>query len=292
MSWLNEFEGRVEPDVPLSPLTWFGLGGRARHMGFPADETQLAHLVQRAREEDVPSHVLGGGANVLIRDDGVNGLVIRLNEPAFREIRCQGDRVTTAGGVDLMKLSLHCSRRGLAGLEFLAGIPGTVGGAIRMNAGGRFGQISDVVRSVRLMTPDGVIETRPADQIGFGYRHSKIGPRVVVSAELQLRPDDPKQVMDRFHEIWNYKKATQPLSENSAGCIFKNPAGSSAGKLIDQAGLKGASEGAASVSVEHANFIITRQGATAADVLRLVDRIKARVMAEFGIELELEIDVW
>jgi UDP-N-acetylmuramate dehydrogenase len=261
-------------------------------MFFPADETQLAHMLQRVRQEEVPSRVLGGGANVLIRDDGVNGLVIRLNEPAFREIRCDGDRVTAAGGVDLMKLSLYCSRRGLAGLEFLAGIPGTVGGAIRMNAGGRFGQMSDVVQSVRLMTPEGVLETRAAADIGFSYRRSEIGPRVVMSADLQLRVDDPKQVMARFHEIWNFKKSTQPLGENSAGCIFKNPTGQSAGKLIDQAGLKGATEGGAAVSVEHANFIITRQGATANDVLRLVDRIKARVRAEFGVELELEIDVW
>jgi UDP-N-acetylmuramate dehydrogenase len=292
MSWLSEFEGRIEPDVPLSPLTWFKLGGRARHMFMPADEAQLARMVQRVRQEEVPSRVLGGGANVLIRDDGVNGLVIRLSEPAFRQVRYKDDVVTATGGADLMKLSLQCSRRGLSGLECLAGIPGTVGGAIRMNAGGRFGQISDVVRSVRLMTADGVMVTRTAEELGFGYRRSKIGPCVVVSAELQLRPDDPQQVLARFHEIWEYKKATQPLSENSAGCIFKNPQGASAGKLIDQAGLKGASQGAASVSVDHANFIITREGATASDVLKLVDRIRARVMAEFGVELELEIDVW
>lgn len=292
MTWFNEFDGRVKRDVPLSPLTWFKLGGRARHMFMPGDEKQLARMIRRAREEEMPSRLLGGGANILVRDDGVNGLVIRLSEPAFRQIRHDGDVVTAMGGADLMKLSMHCSRRGLSGLEFLAGIPGTVGGAIRMNAGGKFGQMSDVVRSVRVMTADGNIETRATDEIGFKYRTSKIGACVVLSAELALHADDPQEVMARFHEIWNYKKATQPLAENSAGCIFKNPQGASAGKLIDEAGLKGESVGAASVSVNHANFIVTREGATAAHVLDLVDRIKARVMAEFGVELELEIDVW
>ncbi|MFH0982975.1 MAG: UDP-N-acetylmuramate dehydrogenase [Planctomycetota bacterium] len=292
MNWLNEFAGRIEHDVPLSPLTWFKLGGRARTMYRPADEEQLARMVGRAYGDGVPTRVLGGGANVLIRDDGVDGIVIRLDQPPFRTIEYQGERVTAAGGVDLMRLTLDCVRRGLSGLECLAGIPGTVGGAIRMNAGGKFGVIGDAVSSVRLLTPEGTLETRHATELDFGYRRSNLGPRIVLSAEFQLRADDPQRVMARYEEIWACKKASQPLSENSAGCVFKNPPGRSAGKLIDQAGLKGESVGAASVSREHANFIITREGATTADVLRLVERIRETVRARFGVELELEIDIW
>jgi UDP-N-acetylmuramate dehydrogenase len=292
MNWLSELEGPIEHDVPLSPLTWFKLGGRARHLYRPEDETQLARLVGRAYGDGVLTRVLGGGANLLIRDDGVDGVVIRLDQPTFRKVEFHGERVTAAGGADLMRLTLESVRRGLAGLECMAGIPGTVGGAIRMNAGGKFGAIGAVVSSVRLLTPAGALETLRAEELGFGYRRSQVGQGIVLSADLQLRQDDPERVLARYEEIWAYKKASQPLSANSAGCIFKNPPGDSAGKLIDRAGLKGQSVGGASVSREHANFIVTHEGATAADVLELVERIRRTVRRRFGIELELEIDVW
>jgi UDP-N-acetylmuramate dehydrogenase len=292
MNWLDEFPGRIERDVPLSPLTWFKLGGRARYVYRPGDESQLARMVEQAGTDGTPLRVLGGGANLLVRDDGVDGVVVRLDQPAFCKVEYQGERVTAAGGVDLMRLTRDCCRRGLSGLECMAGIPGTVGGAIRMNAGGKFGSIESVVETVRLLTPAGELETRRRDELGFAYRHSAIGPRIVVSADLRLQQDDPKRVWARYEEIWAYKKASQPLSENSAGCIFKNPPGTSAGRLIDQAGLKGESVGAASVSHDHANFIVTRKGATATDVLGLVERIRKTVRERFGVELELEIDVW
>ena len=292
MNWFNEFEERLEHDVPLSPLTWFKLGGRARHMYRPGTESQLARLLARARADDVPTRVLGGGANVLIRDDGVDGVVVRLDEPEFRRVEFDGNRVVAAGGADLMKLSRDCSHRGLAGLEGLAGIPGTVGGAIRMNAGGRFGAIADVVSSVRLLTLEGNIEVVSAADLEFGYRTSNIGRRIVLSAELKLGLGDPKRVLARFEEIWAQKKASQPCGANSAGCVFKNPPGDSAGRLIDQAGMKGERVGEATVSNDHANFILAHRGATASDVLNLVDRIRECVRRKFDIELELEIDVW
>ena len=292
MNWFNEFEGRIEHDVPLSPLTWFKLGGRARHMYRPTDEDQLAKMAGRAHGDGVPTRVLGGGANVLVRDDGVDGIVIRLDDPAFKRIEYRGDRVTAFGGVDLMRLTHECANRGLSGLECMAGIPGTVGGAIRMNAGGRFGTIGETVTAVRLLTTEGTVETLPAEQLGFGYRRSNVGDHIVLSVEFQFRQDDPRKVLARHEEIWAHKKASQPFRGNSAGCIFKNPPGASAGKLIDRAGMKGRSVGAAIVSCDHANFIVTRQGATADDVLRLVEQIRETVRRSFGVELELEIDVW
>ena len=292
MNWFNEFEGRIEHDVPLSPLTWFKLGGCARHMYRPCDEDQLAGMARRAHGDDIPTRVLGGGANVLIRDDGVDGIVIRLDDPVFRRIEYRGDRVVAFGGVDLMRLTHECAKRGLSGLECMAGIPGTVGGAIRMNAGGRFGTIGETVTAVRLLNSESTVETLPVEQLGFGYRRSNVGDRIVLSVEFRLRQEDPRLVLARYEDILAHKKASQPFRENSAGCIFKNPPGTSAGKLIDQAGMKGRSVGAATVSREHANFIVTRQGATADDVLRLVDQIRETVRRNFGVELELEIDVW
>ena len=292
MNWFSEFAGRVRHDVPLSPLTCFKLGGCARHVYRPADADQLARMIGWAHGDGVTTRVLGGGANVLIRDDGVDGIVIRLDEPVFKTIAFDGERVTAAGGADLGRLGRECARRGLSGLEGLAGIPGTVGGAIRTNAGGKLGAIGDVVSSVRLLVPDGKIEMLPAEQLGFGYRRSNVGRRIVLSAELRLRQDNPRRVTARIDEIWAAKKASQPYAENSAGCVFKNPPGESAGQLIDQAGMKGESVGAAAVSHEHANFIVARNGATADDVLRLIERISETVRRRFGIELELEIDVW
>ncbi|MCK4660300.1 MAG: UDP-N-acetylmuramate dehydrogenase [Phycisphaerae bacterium] len=291
-NWFNEFVGRIEHEVPLAPMTWFKLGGRARHVYRPADETQLARMIGYAHDDDVPTRVLGGGANVLIRDDGVDGIVIRLDEPPFRKIEFRDDRVIAAGGTDLMRLTLECARRGLSGLECMAGIPGTVGGAIRMNAGGRFGDIGEVVATARLLNLEGKIETLNAEQLGFAYRHSNVGQRIVLSAELQLRQDDPESVMDRYNEIWESKKSSQPMGANSAGCIFKNPPGDSAGRLIDQAGMKGDSVGEAEVSRDHANFIVTRKNATARDVIRLVERIRQTVRRKFDVELETEIDIW
>jgi len=292
MNWFDEFEGRIEHDVPLSPLTWFRLGGHARHMYRPADEEQLADAVGRAHDDGMDTRVLGGGANVLISDDGVDGLVIRLDDPVFRTVEFVGDRVIAGGGADLMRLTLDCARRGLAGLECMAGIPGTVGGAIRMNAGGRSGAIGEVVSTARLLTPEGRIERLTSEQLAFGYRRSAVGKRIVLAAELQLHEDDPRRVLARYNEILEPKKASQPLGQNSAGCIFKNPPGQSAGRLIDQAGMKGQCVGGASVSDRHANFIVTRQGAKTDDVLRLVDRIRHTVHNKFGVDLELEIDIW
>lgn len=252
----------------------------------------MAKFVVRAREVSVPIKVLGRGANVLVSDDGFDGAVVRLDHSSFQKVTRRGTRLEVGAGVDLIPLARRCSAKGLSGLECMAGIPATVGGAIRMNAGGRFGEFSDVVRRVEVLRPEGAREFWTPGRCGFGYRRSNIGDNLVLSAELELSEEDPVRVRSRFEEYFEIKRATQPLADHSAGCIFKNPTGRSAGALIDQAGLKGTACGEARVSERHANFIVARRGARASDVLRLIDVIRERVRALFSTDLEVEIDIW
>lgn len=248
--------------------------------------------MRRARAEAVPLKVLGDGANVLIADDGFDGIVVRLDQPAFKQIRQEGTKFHVGAGVDLMSLSRQCSEQGWSGLEGMAGIPATVGGAVRMNAGGRFGDFGDVVDEVEVIGASGGSERWDRERLDFGYRQSAIRNEVITSARLTLRADDPGSCGARFHGYWRLKRESQPIKENSAGCIFKNPPGQSAGALIDQAGLKGTRVGGARVSERHANFIVAEHGATTAEVLRLIDLIRARVAAEFSTELQTEVDIW
>ena len=237
--------------------------------------------------------MLGRGANVLVSDDGYDGVVVRLDAEEFRRVRRRGGNLDVGAGVDLMPLVRRCSRDGLAGVAGLAGIPATIGGAIRMNAGGPACEIGEVVQNVRVLTEDRRVVVRTAGEVGFGYRHTKLpGGEVILGATLALQEDDPERVRAEFQEHLTRKQRTQPLAEHSAGCIFKNPAIKPAGALIDQAGLKGSRVGAAEVSTVHANFIVAGSGATASDVLHLIDFVRERVLRLFDTELETEIEIW
>ncbi|GMV98005.1 MAG: UDP-N-acetylmuramate dehydrogenase [Phycisphaerae bacterium] len=308
MAFLSDLSEIVTEYEPLGPLTYFGLGGPARWLVRPRSLVELAEVTRRCRQESVPLRVLGRGANLLVGDDGVDGVVLRLEAPAFKVVNWRADRkgdsegltrpdadaavVTAGAGTDMARLSLDAVRRGLAGLECMAGIPGTLGGIIRMNAGGRFGQIADAVRDVTAVDADGEVRRLSRDEVGFGYRHTELGGAVVCGATLLLRREDEARLRKRHAEIWNYKKASQPLADSSAGCVFKNPPGASAGRLIDQAGLKGYRVGGASVSPQHANFIVAGEGATAGDVLAVIRHVRRTVAERTGVALELEIEVW
>lgn len=302
MSFLSDLAGIVTENEPLGRLTYFGVGGPARWMVRPRSVAELAEVVRRCRQEGVSCDVLGLGANLLVGDDGVDGVVVRLNDPAFGNVVWGDDKaggrgvdgvaVTVGAGKSMARLTLDAVLRGLAGLETLAGIPGSLGGFIRMNAGGRFGQISDVVSDVTVVDPAGEIRRLTRDEVGFRYRHSGLTDMIVVAATLVLRPEDKTRLRERYTEIWEYKKASQPLADYSAGCIFKNPPDGSAGQLIDKAGLKRYAIGGASVSEHHANFIVAEQGARARDVLALIGHIRRTVAARFGVELEIEVQVW
>lgn len=308
MGFLAGMEQFISEHEPLAPHTWFGLGGAARWMARPQSVGQLSELVSRCRQENIEVYKLGLGANLLVSDDGVDGVVVRMNAPALRKVdwepeadidpacRREGGADSTlvrvGGGMDMNRLVLDSVRRGLTGLECMAGIPGTLGGAVRMNAGGRFGQIADVVRQVTVIDGHGLLRKMTAEQVGFRYRNSNLKEMIVYQAVLELQPGDADEIRRRFMKIWDYKKKSQPLGGNSAGCVFKNPPGESAGRLIDQAGLKGHTIGGASISTEHANFFLAQEGATTRDVLDLVGLARRRVAEKFGIELEMEIEFW
>lgn len=292
MSFANGFEAILKRDVDLAPFTWFRIGGRAEYFAEPRNVDELAALVRRARDEKVPARMLGGGSNILIRSDVVSGVVIHLSQAAFTGIRVQNHRVMAGAGSRLGHVISTSVREGLAGLETLVGIPGTIGGALRGNAGGRSGDIGQWTSRVTLMTRDGDLLERADDELVFAYRQSNLDELVILSGEFKLEPDDPLALTKRMQKHWIVKKANQPLSHQSAGCIFKNPRGMSAGMLIDQAGLKGTRVGGAEVSDRHANFITADPGTTGQDVLRLIDLIKQRVAERMGVELETEIEVW
>lgn len=280
-------------NVPLAPLTWFRLGGPAEYLISPRTESQLATIIRRCRDSGTPVRFLGLGANVIVSDEGVSGVVIRMDAGEFIETRIDASRVIAGGGVDMTKLVRKTVRSGLAGLENLAGIPGTVGGGIAMNCGGRYGEIGTVVRSVRVIGPDGKLYERDHDDLEFSYRHCSLGADCVVSASFELQPMDTGDLETRFREIWMYKQNTQPpLGAQSVGCIFRNPNGRSAGEIIDRAGLKGMRLGSAYVSDRHANFVLADPGGRAADVINLIRLVGQRVEDQCGIRLEPEVRIW
>jgi len=298
MSLFDDIASPVRERVPLAPFTWFKLGGPAEYLFEPQSIADLARIISRCRESGTPLRFLGLGANLIVRDEGVPGVVVRLTAPAFNEFldapRSSGSHLLTAGaGVDMTKLVLSTVKRGLAGLEQIAGIPGTVGGGIAMNCGGRYGEIGKAVHSVRVIGPDGEIYDRDHDDLQFSYRRTALGEDCVVGVTFQLHPQDPAALDRRFREIWMYKQNTQPpLGCQSVGCIFRNPEGHSAGQLIDNSGLKGHRLGTAYVSDRHANFVLADTGGKAADVIRLIEEITERVEQRTGIRLEPEVKIW
>jgi len=301
-SLFSDLDVEVVPDAPIGAMTWYGVGGGADFLIRPRSVDALQILTKRCFRSGIPLRVFGSGANLLIADEGVDGIVVMLDGPAFKETRYDRKRDVTLlramAGAGLAKMLIDGARRGLGGLTHMAGIPATVGGAIRMNAGGAFGCIGDAVESVTCITKAGQRTTYPAGELKFEYRRTNIPDPIILAATFRLTPGDPIAVRERVKEVFQHKKSTQPLGEHSAGCVFKNPVDPvseqrvSAGKLIDQAGLKGLELGGAKVSTRHANFIVVEAGATAGDVVRLMDEVCRRVFDHCGIELENEIVVW
>jgi UDP-N-acetylmuramate dehydrogenase len=301
-SLFGDLDVEVTPDAPLGVLTWYGVGGKADLLIRPRTIESLATLIKRCSRDGTPLRVLGSGANLLVDDDGVDGVVVKLDAPVFQELKYNRageiNAMQAMAGADMAKTLMDAARRGLEGLTQMAGIPASIGGAIRMNAGGAYGSIGDAVRSVTCLTRNGEIVSYPQEQLRFEYRGSNIPDPIILSATFHLLQADPIVVRARVKEIFNFKKSTQPLADHSAGCTFKNPIDPEseqripAGRLIDQAGLKGTSIGGAVVSDHHANFIVTRPGATAGDVQRLIDLVRERVLQVHHIELQTELAVW
>lgn len=282
----------VTENEPMAPYTWYRIGGPARWFIRPRSLEELQDVVARANDAEIKTHVLGLGANLLVADAGVDGAVIKLDQDYWRRAKIDGTSLEVGSGVDIQKLILRTVRAGLAGIETLAGIPGTIGGGIRMNAGGKYGDIGSRVTKVTVMSQDGTVFDRLKEDLLFEYRYANIAAPFILGATLELQQEDPDELMRRTKEIWMFKKNSQPLNTKSAGCMFKNPRGLSAGALIDQAGLKGFRVGGAEVSGKHANFIVAHPNCSADDVLRIVKIIQEKVSEKFEVNLETEVKMW
>jgi UDP-N-acetylmuramate dehydrogenase len=278
--------------VPLADRTWLKVGGPAQYFAEPSSVDEMQALVERCRDEGLQVRLLGGGSNVLVRDEGVAGMVIMLSHPSFAQITTVGERVTVGGGAMLANAITVTVGAGLAGLEPLVGIPGTVGGALHGNSGSHGGDIGQWASRATVMTRSGEILQRERSELVFAYRQSSLDELAILSADFELEREDPLLITKRMQKQWIVKKANLPMAHENTGCIFKNPRGMSAGMLIDQCGLKGEQVGGAEVSQRHANFFITRPGATAKDLLQLIDVVRNRVAERMGVELETEIEIW
>ncbi len=292
MSIFSGLEEIVEQDHPLAPHTWYRLGGPADYFLRPRTVEELQQVVERCRENHVPLHVMGLGSNLLVSDEGVRGAVVKLEGEHFGRTEFDGDQIVAWAGAELSKLVLDCVEKGLSGIEVLTGIPGSVGGAVKMNAGGQFGDIGSAVESVLLMDNQGTLFEKSKPELIFDYRSVNIRALFVLNARLQLTPADPERIMRTVKESWIYKKNNQPLNTRNCGCVFRNPPGASAGALIDRAGLKGTRSGGAVVSEKHANFIVAEDGCKSRDILKLIEIVQEAVQEQFGVDLELEIEVW
>ena len=291
VSWTG-FENIVRQAEPLAMHTWFQLGGAAEYFAEPENSGQLIGLLERCHEEGVDVRVLGQGSNILIRDEGVPGLILRLTSMEFGRIEIDGQRVTVGGGAHLGRLVTTAVHGGLAGLEMLVGIPGTVGGALHGNTGAHGGDIGQWTASATVVTAAGETIERSRDDLVFGYHESSLDEPVILEATLLLEEDDPRELAKRMQKQWIIKRANQPMGHQCAGCIFKNPRGAPAGELIEKCGLKGTRIGGAVVSERHANFIVAEPDCTSQDVLRLIDLVRSQVNDRMGVPLELEVEIW
>ncbi len=282
--------GAVRERVPLGPLMHLRIGGPADWFLEPFAEEDVALVVRVCRDEDVPLRVLGGGSNVVVADAGVRGAVVHLAN--MNRIVRDGNRITAGAGVTLPSLLRATKEVGLAGLEKLTGIPAMVGGAVAMNAGTRDGETFDHLVSLTLVDRDGEIVVHGRDDFAATYRDGGLRDAIVLHATFELQPDDPKAIFERFSASLKKRNATQPVTCRSVGCVFRNPAGDAAGRLIEAAGCKGLRAGGVEVSGLHANYFVNEGGGTAADFIALMDQVRARVRGAFGVELAPEVKFW
>ena len=280
--------GTLEAGVPLAPLTWFKTGGPAEALFEPADENDLAYFLARC-DPAIPVMTIGLGSNLLVRDGGIDGVVVRLGR-AFATIAIEATTVIAGAATPDVKLASAAARAGIAGLAFLRGIPGSVGGALRMNGGAYGTETRDVLVDARGVARDGTIRDYAAAEMGFAYRHCGVADDVIFTrARFEGRPGDPEAIRAEMAEITAARAATQPVNTRTGGSTFKNPPGDKAWALVDRAGCRGLIHGGAQVSELHTNFLINRGNASATDLEDLGDLVRARVLETSGITLEWEI---
>lgn len=281
--------GRLVPDRPMAEITWFRVGGPAEVLFSPADEADLAQFLA-ALDPDIPVTVVGVGSNLLVRDGGIPGVVIRLGR-GFGQLELLDDhRILAGAAVPDVKVARFALRHGIEGLTFLRGIPGTIGGALRMNAGAHGGELADVLVEARAVDRSGAIHTVPATALGMSYRHSEAPEEwIFTAAVLRGRPGDEAEIAAHMEEIQRLREAAQPVRARTGGSTFRNPPGAKAWELIDAAGMRGVRVGGARVSEKHCNFLINEGEASAAEIEALGELVRAMVRERCGVELEWEI---
>jgi UDP-N-acetylmuramate dehydrogenase len=285
-----DLRGKLAADVALAPFTWFRVGGPAEALVSPADEDDLAYLLKRLPAA-IPVTAIGVGSNLIVRDGGVRGLVVRLGGRAFGAIETTADCRVIAGAAALdAQVARAAAEAGIAGFAFLRGVPGSVGGALKMNAGAHGGETRDFFVEARGIDRAGRVQVFGPAAMGFSYRHSEAPDDVIFTrAVLQGRPGDRAAIFAEMERVTAAREASQPIREKTGGSTFKNPPGDKAWKLIDAAGCRGLAVGGAQVSTMHCNFLINRGDATAADIEALGEEVRRRVKAHSGVELEWEI---
>lgn len=296
----KNIKGRVQYNEPMKRHTSFRIGGPADIWVEPLDVDDLKRCIQISKDNNIPIFILGNGTNLLVRDEGVRGIVINMLTPALKNIYWGNRKVSVTSSITLREFLNFCSKKGLSGLEFLAGVPGSIGGAVLTNAGARhydeierWHSIGDFIEEIRVMNYDGEINVLGGRQLSFGHKSLNIKDCIILEARFVLNRTTAKDVINVTRRYLKRKKETQDLNTPSAGCIFKNPVGveKSAGKLIDECNLKGARMGGAAISGRHANFIVNTGNASSRDVISLVEMVKQKVKDRFGIELSLEIKI-
>lgn len=287
---LKDYPGEVRFDEPVAPYTSLKVGGPAEAMVFPRSSAEVVLLMERIGRYRLPYFVLGGGSNLIVRDGGIPGVVVHLKHLSRITFQ-EPDTLLADAGVSYPKLSTEAMAKGLSGLEFAAGIPGTVGGAIAMNAGIPGEETASVLSSVTLVDEEARVKTLPKEAIQFGYRTAALPKGMVTSASFRLTPASPEEVEEKLKRLLKRRRETQPLSFPNVGSVFTNPPGDYAGRLVESVGLKGFRIGDAQISERHGNFIINLGNAKAGEVLALVAEMQTRVKERHGIDLELEAKV-
>jgi len=289
VSLLPKVRGKLTADAPLAPLVWFKSGGNAQWLFEPADIDDLADFL-RELDADVPVMALGLGSNLIVRDGGVPGVVVRLGKPFAKVEQLDATTLKCGGGASGILVSSSARDAGIAGVEFLRSIPGTVGGFVRMNGGAYGRETADIMVECEVVLRSGERRTLAADALGYTYRHSELPEgAVVVSATFRGEPGDPAAIQAEMDRIAAAREESQPLRSKTGGSTFKNPPGDKAWRLVDAAGCRGLRKGGAQVSEKHTNFLLNTGDATSADIEGLGEEVRAKVKAQSGVELEWEI---
>jgi UDP-N-acetylmuramate dehydrogenase len=292
MTFLAGYEHLVRENESLAPYTWLQIGGPARYFAEPTTADEMVAVVRAALQAQLPIRVLGGGSNLLVQEAGWDGLVLHLAAPGLSAIRIEGTRVIVGGGAKLSHLISHTVGAGLAGLEHLVGIPGTVGGAVAGNAGVVNGDIGSRVVRVKTIDRQGQLADRRPPEVQFSFRRSDLEDAIVVEVELQLEPRPVQELTRQMQNSWIVKRSQQPSTDQRSALAFLDPAPHSAAELIDRAGLRGAAEGEVSLSSQNPGYIVVSGAATSQQVLALLERVRKAVALQTGVQLQPHLRIW